>query len=54
MLGYEAEDTDCHEQAAGFLRIPASAIPDEKHGGEPLDCTAVHPESYDSCRALLR
>jgi uncharacterized protein len=43
-----------YEQAAGFLRIPASAIADEASGGEPLDCTAVHPECYDACRALLR
>ena len=32
-------------QCAGFLRV---------HGGkEPLDATAVHPESYDAARALL-
>lgn len=33
------------EQCAGFLRI---------HGGtEPLDMTAVHPESYDAAKKLL-
>ena len=32
------------EQAAGFLRIPDAA--------EPLDTTAVHPESYAAARAL--
>ncbi len=32
-------------QCAGFLRV---------HGGkEPLDATAVHPESYDAARTLL-
>ena len=35
-----------HAQAAGFVRI---------HGGdEPLDATAVHPESYDVARAMIR
>ncbi|MHC1720257.1 MAG: Tex family protein [Clostridiaceae bacterium] len=33
------------EQCAGFLRVMESR--------EPLDNTAVHPESYDSCRKLL-
>ena len=33
------------EQCAGFCRIA--------DGDEPLDATAVHPESYDSARALL-
>ncbi|MGE5529460.1 MAG: Tex family protein [Patescibacteria group bacterium] len=32
-------------QAAGFLRIP--------DGDDPLDATAVHPESYGAARALL-
>lgn len=32
-------------QCAGFLRIAG--------GEEPLDATAVHPESYDAARALL-
>ena len=32
------------EQCAGFLRV---------HGREPLDATAVHPESYAAARALL-
>ena len=34
------------EQCAGFCRIA--------DGEEPLDSTAVHPESYDSARALLQ
>lgn len=34
-----------YEQCAGFLRIP--------RGGNLLDNTAVHPESYDSARRLL-
>ena len=34
------------EQCAGFLRVPES--------GELLDNTAVHPESYDAARALLK
>ena len=33
------------QQCAGFLRIPG--------GREPLDATAVHPESYPAARALL-
>lgn len=33
------------EQCAGFLRI--------KEAGEPLDATAVHPESYDVARKVL-
>ena len=33
------------EQAAGFLRV---------HGADPLDATAIHPESYAATRALLR
>ena len=32
------------EQCAGFLRV---------HGREPLDATAVHPESYAAAKALL-
>ncbi len=32
-------------QAAGFLKITG--------GDEPLDCTWVHPESYDAARRLL-
>ena len=40
-----------YEQAAGFLRVPASSI--AQSGGEPLDCTAVHPESYAAARVLL-
>lgn len=32
------------QQAAGFLRID---------GDEPLDRTAIHPESYDAARSLL-
>lgn len=34
------------EQCAGFCRIT--------DGDEPLDATAVHPESYDSARILLK
>ena len=34
------------EQCAGFCRIT--------DGDEPLDATAVHPESYDSARVLLK
>lgn len=33
------------EQAAGFLRI--------RDGDEPLDASAIHPESYDVARAVL-
>jgi uncharacterized protein len=33
------------EQAAGFLRI---------RGAEPLDATAVHPESYEVARRIVR
>ena len=33
------------EQCAGFMRIT--------DGSEPLDATSVHPESYDSARAIL-
>jgi uncharacterized protein len=33
------------EQAAGFLRI--------RGGANPLDDTAIHPESYVACRGLL-
>lgn len=33
------------EQCAGFLRIT--------NGKEPLDATAVHPESYEAARAIL-
>ncbi len=34
------------EQCAGFLRVAGSS--------EPLDATAVHPESYEKARELLR
>ena len=34
------------EQCAGFLRI--------RGGKEPLDATAVHPESYDAAKRLLQ
>ncbi|MDQ2809637.1 MAG: helix-hairpin-helix domain-containing protein, partial [Chloroflexota bacterium] len=34
------------EQAAGFLRVRA--------GAEPLDATAIHPESYAVARAVLQ
>ena len=33
-----------YEQCAGFLRV---------HGSNPLDATAVHPESYPAAKALL-
>lgn len=33
------------EQCAGFLRI--------RDGKEPLDCTAVHPESYEAAKKIL-
>ena len=33
------------EQCAGFLRV--------RDSGNPLDATAVHPESYDAARAVL-
>ncbi|MBQ1367632.1 MAG: helix-hairpin-helix domain-containing protein, partial [Firmicutes bacterium] len=33
------------EQCAGFLRVPSSE--------EPLDNTAVHPESYEAARGML-
>ena len=35
-----------YEQCAGFLRITG--------GSEALDATAVHPESYEAARAILR
>ena len=35
-----------YEQCAGFLRVQGSR--------NPLDATAVHPESYDAAKALLR
>ena len=35
-----------YEQCAGFLRVQGSK--------NPLDATAVHPESYDTAKALLR
>ena len=35
-----------YEQCAGFLRIT--------DGKEPLDAAAVHPESYDAARAILK
>ena len=34
------------EQCAGFLRLP--------HAADPLDGTAVHPESYPAARGLLQ
>ncbi len=34
------------QQAAGFLRI--------REGREPLDATAIHPESYEVARAVLQ
>ena len=38
--------TKTFEQAAGFLRIP--------DGGNPLDASAVHPESYPLVERILR
>jgi uncharacterized protein len=35
-----------YEQAAGFLRVPASS--------NPLDATPIHPESYDVVGRLLQ
>ena len=35
-----------YQQAAGFLRIPA--------GSDELDRTAIHPESYDLTRRIMR
>jgi len=35
-----------YEQCAGFLRITG--------GSEPLDATAVHPESYEAAREILK
>jgi len=35
-----------YEQCAGFCRI--------RGGSEPLDATAIHPESYSAARALLK
>ena len=35
-----------YEQCAGFLRIP--------NGGETLDNTGIHPESYDPAKSLLK
>ena len=35
-----------YEQCAGFLRIPGAK--------DPLDATAVHPESYPAAKALLK
>lgn len=35
-----------YEQCAGFLRISG--------GDEPLDQTAVHPESYDAAKAMMK
>lgn len=34
------------EQAAGFLRV--------REGSEPLDATAIHPERYETVRAMAR
>ncbi len=35
-----------YEQCAGFMRISG--------GSNPLDCTSVHPESYEAAEALLK
>ncbi|KRT90884.1 Tex family protein [Bacillus paralicheniformis] len=38
--------TKTYEQCIGFLRVP--------DGGEPLDRTGIHPESYKETRELLK
>ena len=35
-----------YEQSAGFLRI--------RQGKDPLDASAIHPESYDAARVILK
>ena len=49
-----------YEQAAGFLRLRparagagAASVAPPRSLAEPLDCTAVHPESYGAARRLL-
>ncbi|MFP4187747.1 MAG: Tex family protein [Acholeplasmataceae bacterium] len=46
ILGVPKLGQKTFEQAAGFLRIPESA--------EALDMTAVHPESYDVAKAIMK
>lgn len=46
LLGVPKLGKKAFEQAAGFLRIP--------DGSDPLDNTAVHPESYAAARKLLK
>ena len=45
LLGVPKLGPKAFEQCAGFLRLPG--------GVEPLDATAVHPESYAAARGLL-
>lgn len=45
LLKVEKLGPKAYEQCAGFMRITG--------GTEPLDATAVHPESYEAVRSLL-
>lgn len=45
LLNVKGLGAKAYEQAAGFLRI--------RDGRDPLDATAIHPESYPAARALL-
>ena len=45
LLKVEKLGPKAYEQCAGFMRITG--------GDNPLDATAVHPESYDAAKALL-
>ena len=45
LLKVEKLGPKAYEQCAGFLRI--------RNGRNPLDATAVHPESYEAARGLL-
>ena len=46
LLKVEKLGPKAYEQCAGFLRVAG--------GEEPLDATAVHPESYEAARGLLK
>ncbi len=46
LLGVTGLGPRTFEQAAGFMRIP--------EGGEPLDSTGIHPESYPVVREIAR
>ncbi len=42
-----------HKVASSALRHLSSALDSFiRDGKEPLDCTAVHPESYDAARKI--